>query len=233
MKLKGDIELFDSYLRNALDEVSRRTFEQRMEADEDFRRDFEDYQTAVNVIKAAAAGQHVRSLMTNDRGRVVGLPRFTFAIGLSIAASVVLLITFFLWPAGKPSPEELFEEHFLPYPNILASRSGSRGDLYTALEEYAIGNYAKAVALMKDVPLKSDTLYFYTGVSSLTLKNTGDAIAALEHVDENSVFHQQVNWYQGLAYLLQGEAEKAKRLLAKIGPSEYKYQEAQSILASL
>jgi hypothetical protein len=233
MNLRDDIELFDDYLHNALDKESRDAFEQRIKTDGNFKRDFEDYTIAVNVIKTAGAGQHIRTLMKNEPGKTVRLTRSRFTIGLSIAASVVLLIAFFLWSTAKSSGEKLFEKHFQPYPNILASRSGSEGRLHAALEQYSTGNYANAVALMKDVPVKSDTLYFYSGISSLYLKNTNDALTALAQVDENSVFHQQTNWYQGLAYLLQGETEMAKRSLAKIGPTQDKYQEAQSILSSL
>jgi hypothetical protein len=86
---------------------------------------------------------------------------------------------------------------------------------------------------MNEIPVKSDTLYFYSAVSSLHLRNTEAAITALDNIGENSVFHQQVKWYQGLAYLLQGEHEMARRSLVEIGPSEYKYQEAQAILTLL
>jgi hypothetical protein len=233
MNLRDDIELFDDYLGDALDGESRAAFEQRMKTDERFKRDFEDYTIAVNVVKTAAAGQHIRSLLATEPGKKTGLMRSRFAIGLSVAACVALLIAFFVWPFGKPSDQNLFEKHFRPYPNILASRSGLEGRLHASLEQYSTGNYAGAVALMNEIPVKSDTLYFYSAVSSLHLRNTEAAITALDNIGENSVFHQQVKWYQGLAYLLQGEHEMARRSLVEIGPSEYKYQEAQAILTLL
>jgi hypothetical protein len=231
MTLGNDIELFDDYLNNVLDQQARDAFEQKMAADENFRRSFEDYQAAVRVVKAAGAAQHIKSLMTAGQGKTVGLTR---NMGwLSIAASLVLLMVFFLWPFGKQSHEKLFNKYYQPYPNILALRSESASMMKAAMEQYSSGNYAKAIDLMKDIAVKSDTLHFYSGVSSLYHGNSNDAVLSLSKVGENSVFYPQVIWYQGLAYLCNNDHENAKRMFSRIRPSEYKYEEAQSILASL
>jgi hypothetical protein len=230
MKLADDIELFDDYLNGILDQASKDAFEHRLAVDSSFRSDFEDYKTAVNVIRAAGAGQHVRSIMNDDASRTF---RIRYAVRLSVAACLAFAIVFLLWPSDRASNERIFEKNFQPYPSIFASRSGGDSRLDAALEQYAIGDYAKAVELMKDVQVKNDTLYFYSAVANLYLKQSDDAITALSRIDENSVFHQQVTWYLGLAFLLHGERETARSTFAKIRPSEYKYQEAQSIVASL
>ncbi|MFZ6014441.1 MAG: hypothetical protein ACOYXT_29145 [Bacteroidota bacterium] len=229
MNHSDDIELFDNYLKGLLDKASLEAFEQRVATDSNFKRDLEDYIAAVKVIKTAGAGQHIRSVMAKNAKTV----RLRYITGLSIAASIAIVIAFIVWPSGEPSHEKLFDAYFQPYPSIATSRSASEDITGTVYEQYTTGNYTKAIELLKQVPVKSDTLYFYSGISSLCLKNTRDALEALNSVDENSVFYQQVAWYCGLAYLLAGERENAKRTLASIGPLEYKYKEAQSILASL
>ncbi|HLW09645.1 MAG TPA: hypothetical protein VKX35_04540 [Fermentimonas sp.] len=137
------------------------------------------------------------------------------------AASVLLLIiaTWVFW--GTPnssSTNELFTQYMEPYPNVITPKV--RGDVTTehrmqeAMALYDRQEYDKAanlmVAVYTDEP--SDPVAFYLAISYLMMNKPSEAIRLFNERTwrVGSVFSPTViHWYVGMAYLHQGEREKA------------------------
>ncbi len=163
---------------------------------------------------------------------------------LAVAASIALLIAFFQWfPRNSPSsPEQLFAQHFDAYPMVLNQRSAldtlAQAQLSNrAIQAYLQEDYQKAAATFQELQtLEEQPLYrFYEAVALLGLGKAEQSITLLEKVllQGDDLLVQQARWYLALAWLKQGQGEKAREILAGIKEGDYQWAAAQQVLTGL
>lgn len=142
----------------------------------------------------------------------------------AIAASVTLIIvTFFVFgPVEQPTPKQLFSENFEAYKNLVGPKRGLEEDVIARSEAYAaydLGDFSQAAMLLEGLVAESEDSdnklidQFYLGNAYLAIEEPNKAIKVLEVLAEDGRgLSTQAKWYLGLAYLLKGDVENAKKL---------------------
>jgi len=162
-----------------------------------------------------------------------------------IAASIGLLITiagtlYFIIDKSYTS-EELYSQYYEPfYPDIELRGEDSNEIVYSeAIEKYYCGEYAEAIRLFNSV-IQHDSqnaqAQIFLGNALMNEENLVDAIKVFEkiiHKDDN-IYVTYADWYLGLCYLKNEEAENARVLFEKIvEQNSYWKQQASDILREM
>jgi anti-sigma factor RsiW len=242
-------ENIERYLRGELSDAERRAFEAAMAQEEALQkevalhRELEDtfgdpeYQQLLGVLKEVDAG----TASPAEKGKKVRLLR-SRRWWMGIAATLLLLVAvtavLLLRSDRTPSTDELFAQHFSPYP-VDAFRTGE-GQPPEALRAYQAGRYAEAARLIEALPADSVTtlMTFYRGVALLADGQPTEAAPVFEKLlEENAlpILVQPSQWYLALAYLEEGAVEKARQRLEGIAEDEHHYrrEEAMELLGKL
>lgn len=155
----------------------------------------------------------------------------------AIAAGIALLVTAstLFWRSSQPIPSaELAQELFEPLPNVLAP--ALRGDaqaqnkLQLALDAYSQGHYAQAIQAFENLPdsLQSDQTAIYLASAFFAEGQNRKVIAMLEPAPQA----EASQWLLCLAYLAQGQVEKARSLAEQLqaNASPYYQERAAELL---
>ena len=132
------------------------------------------------------------------------------------AAAVILMAVAGFWWFDTPQNEQLYSEYFTPDPGLPTVMSTSDNyDFYDAMVDYKQGKYIMAIEKWETLQsnnVKNDTLDYFLGVAYLAYKNQKNAIPFLEKSTQNSDFPllNDAYYYLGLAYLKDGNIEKAR-----------------------
>ena len=154
-----------------------------------------------------------------------------------IAAGIALLVTALtvFWQSAQPiPPAELAQELFEPLPNVLAP--ALRGDaqaqskLQSALDAYSQGHYAQAIEAFENLPdsLQSGQTAVYLASAFFAEGQNEEVIAMLEPTPRE----EASQWLLCLAYLAQGQVEKARSLAEQLqaNASPYYQERAADLL---
>jgi tetratricopeptide (TPR) repeat protein len=142
-------------------------------------------------------------------------------IGLLIVAKFVL--------SPSVTAEDLYQEHFRPYPNVFeptvrgSAHAGARTEAFKAYEK---GDYSNAANLFTQLLQGGPDpgMLLLLGNCNLILGNTDDAIRNFIDLKAQSTeLTLQSNWFLGLAYLKNGDREKALLLLRELSVTESSY----------
>ncbi len=229
-----DITLVEKYFDEVLSNSERENFNLRMQTDENFKSLVDQEKVLINAVRLHGMQQDLRFLKTleetlSDNKTTkfdVGSRKWYYVAAAAVLALVVLAKVFYT-PA--PSPEELFEAYFKPYPNLFEptvrgeARISSRNEAFQAYEQ---GQYAKAVVLFNELlkVKKEPGILLLLGNSNLILGNIEEAknnlIALNSDFDELDI---QSKWFLSLCYLKSGDMEHARPILAELGNTEISY----------
>lgn len=147
---------------------------------------------------------------------------------LAIAAAVLLLFAagwFILQPGSSEfNAPAAYAANFEPYRNIAVQLTRSAENptaeelAYTAYED---GNWTEAEALLSSLPT-SDVNNFYLAQVHLKQEKFTPATQLLDPLGKNGTFalHYTAEWYLAMAYLGQGNEDKALSLLKQISESK-------------
>lgn len=163
---------------------------------------------------------------------------------LTVAGVLVLLslIAAYFFMRNQPETDQLFTEHFEPYPDVISSTERSEGDgssqLNEIMSEYEAKNYKKALQnfdkYLKNHPDKNQ-IRLYRGITHLKLGNKNDAIDDFEKVIvAGDKLGAQATWYLGLTYLKKGNQEQASVYFESLMKDNTQYaMDAEEILDKL
>jgi hypothetical protein len=154
---------------------------------------------------------------------------------ISIAAIFLILMFGFLYFNSENSSLELANQYaFAEIINHPGLTKGLLNDEQTEVDAIKLFNamqWNEASIKFESVAKPTDATLFYSAMSYFYNKNYSAAIALFQNKHlSNSVFNQEVNWYLGLAYLLNNQANEASIVLSKIQPNDWKYKEARKLL---
>ncbi len=170
----------------------------------------------------------------------------------AIAAALLLFLSaLFLFKALSPSSlstGDLVATHLEEIHKAPSNKMGSseeEANWAAAKKAYEAENYERAaMSLEKIVEGGTDkaVVYFYLGLSYLYQQNTdvNKAVSVFEEAAKDGDYKNESLWYMSLAYLKNGEPNKAKEVLKEIvnktskeAERTFKYEEAVELLKSL
>ncbi|MCO6490409.1 MAG: hypothetical protein J5I98_18485 [Phaeodactylibacter sp.] len=157
----------------------------------------------------------------------------------AIAASLALFIL--AWIVIQPSPgnaQELASAYLttseIYHGGALKGNAGNEEARTQAIRSFNAGEYAQAEQYFSGIGNKTEEDLFYSGMSSLYLKEYKGAIAKLESLaGSESRFQEEANWYLAIAYILDGDLATARELLSKMEPSGWNHDKARKLLEAL
>jgi tetratricopeptide (TPR) repeat protein len=230
-----DIDLIEAYLRGTLDGQALAAFQKRRQDDPEFDREVIDYSQIINQIRTTHEKNFITKVKRWDseienRQEAKVIPLRTI---FSIAASVLLvaLVGVYLLRNSQPDHEQLFQEYFQPYENVISERSGKNDSQQRGMELYDLKKYDEAIIQLKRAVIEDSdnpAIKCYLGIAYLAAGHLQEAKTLFEtmvHVD-NQLFRQVAEWNLALTYLnLDNEALLKKTLEGIVHQNDHQYRE--------
>ena len=246
----NDFDLIEKYFEYSLTPKEQVEFNDQLQNNEEFKKEFlfqKDLKKAISLNQREELKLDLQQFEKEFQEK--SNKGFLFNKWL-IAASVALLIGFGFWFAKDtyyPSNEQLFAQNFKPYRNIvqpIVRGENPKTIEHSAFVAYENKDYHKAINLFNSVNNPNEPyIQFYKAMSLLSLNKTDDAIQILLPVavekrssSSSKNFSEMANWYLALAYLKNGNSEKAlsQFLVVANHPSyTFKKEEAKKIIEYL
>ncbi|WP_457610082.1 tetratricopeptide repeat protein [Lutibacter sp.] len=239
--------VFDKYLTNELTQEALTSFEEKLQSDANFKQEFEIYKALNSSLSSKFENEEeekkLRDTLSNlgktylteekankKKGKVISLINYK---QLMVAASIALLIGFFIFKDGNPVYND-FSNHT---PLELVVRSENNTATMKAEEAFNSKNYKEAFKQLSILANKNpnDTeIQLYKGISLLELNEYAKAEAIFNKISSgNSSFSNTAKWYKALVFLKQGKLEKCKKVLKTIPESAEEYKQAKKLLRKL
>ena len=236
MKLdKYDIELIEKHIDGTLSNQESKDFLLREQESDEFREAVIFQRELLAMLEARQKSKLKKQLKKEfQQNKKIKSRLLTFVqktrTWYGIAASVLLIAaSFFIFRDQSINREEIYQQFFEPYPNILKSRSIAKDSI--GMGFYSLGRYKDAINSLLHVPA-NDTINFYLGVCYMSIKDNRSAILYLNKIHEPSIFMAQKRWYLGLAQM-ESQLDSAINTLEGVKVSEFKYKESQIILNTI
>ncbi len=239
--------VFDKYLTNELTQAALTSFEEKLQSDANFKQEFEIYKALNSSLSSKFENEEeekkLRDTLSNlgktylteekankKKGKVISLINYK---QLMVAASIALLIGFFIFKDGNPVYND-FSNHT---PLELVVRGENNTATTKAEEAFNSKNYKEAFKQLSILANKNpnDTeIQLYKGISLLELNEYAKAEAIFNKISSgNSSFSNTAKWYKALSFLKQGKLEKCKKALKTIPESAEEYKQAKKLLRKL
>ena len=221
--------LIDKYVQGTISEDERLVLEKLKLEDPDIQKEI-DLLSDLKIVTELEDKTDLKNLLKETeaklkQGETKVIPLFKKAKFWIAAASIVIVvaigITSLLNPFS-PSLDELYAENFEPYKNVVNPSVRSDEDIDAekqAFISYENGNYSEALTQFKALYEGTSKSYFllYQANCFMALSNTKQAIPLLEkHSTEDTPLAIRSKWYLSLAYLKEGNKEKARELLTEV-----------------
>jgi tetratricopeptide (TPR) repeat protein len=238
---------FESYLKNELTEIEKTTFEKKLQSDADFKQEFEIYKALETSLsskfKNEEGEQELRKTLTNlgnqfikeenvieKKTKVISLFNYK---KLLVAASIALLIGFFIFKNGNPVYSD-----FANHTNLEFTVRGDNNQAITKAEEaFNTKNYKTAFAQLTilEAEFPNDIeVQLYKGICLLEMDKFTQAETIFDNISAgNSAFSTKATWYKALSYLKQEQFEACKKTLKTIPESAEEYELAKKLLRKL
>jgi len=233
-----DIDEVRDYLQDKLSSQRKQEIDKMIASDPEYAREFTQQKELVESMTVFYRGKLKQKLKAEDQAK---RPKQVRSASISkrrwwaMAASVVLIaVSGYLLFFSDPSSQELFDEYYRPYYNVLTSgeRSGEKTEM-DAMSLYERGRYQEAITAFQEEikdPSSQTALVFYLGLSYLAADQPLKAIENIEKVISGpaSVLQEPAQWYLGLAYLKAEDIENAQRVFREIQNTSGSYQDQSS-----
>ena len=238
---------FENYLKNELTETERIAFETKLQSDADFKQEFEIYKaldtSLSSKFKNEASEQELRTTLTNlgnqfikeekltkKKSKVISLFNYK---KLLVAASIALLIGFFIFKNGNPVYSD-----FSNHSNLeLVVRGDSNETILKAQDAFNNKNYKTAFAQLTvlEAEFPNDIeIQLYKGICLLELNKFSQAETIFDTISSgNSAFSTKATWYKALSLLKQEQFDACKEVLKTIPESAEEYELAKKVLKKL
>lgn len=221
------LESVERYLNNSMDANERKTFEDRLKNDYEFKTQVEDIKTMLLGIETQSLKEKLDDFHkattpepSESANDVTKKKKALLNLGKFAAAAAIIIAFGSIWFFSSPPNKKLYAKYFKPDPGLPTTMSTTDNyDFYNAMVNYKRGNYALAIdkwqVLLAKNP-ENDTLNYFLGVAHLANKNEVEAIPFLERSvqsqDTFPLIHDAYH-YLGLAYLKDGNLTLAKKYL--------------------
>lgn len=212
--------LIEKYFEKLLSDDEKQLFEDALKNDEEFKTSFEfekNVKDGIHFMERDSLKKMLKGFEEKPQYKIIPF-RNWLLLG---AATVVMVISLWLFLRNQASSEELYLSYYQSYPNIVAPivrGENTQDEKQGAFEAYEEEKYQIAQTLFHQIFEKTKQEYalFYESQSYLASGETQKAIQLLESFDfsdEKYPFKTQKRWYLALGYLKLEEFEKAKQNL--------------------
>lgn len=168
-------------------------------------------------------------------------------LALAAAAAIALLLVARPWETVPATNYTALADPYLqaePFPNVIIRKGPvvESETLRTQMAEaYSKGQYATAITRGQQLlQLQQTDVWdlFYLSLSYLYLDQPEEAILYFDQAEELSRqtsgdFQQEIQWFRALAYVKNAQWDEARTQLMRIGPDDWQYGEAQTLLGRL
>ncbi|CAM3579078.1 tetratricopeptide repeat protein [Flavobacterium gelidilacus] len=233
---------FENYLNNEMTSEEKVDFENKLQNQESFKKQFELYKETTQFLEVKFSNdtidfkENLKSISkdhfsdTNKKkSKVISLQSKWFAIAATL---VVFVGVWFMNSGGNPTYSD-FNQH----ENANFTERGSViKDLKAAQEAFNDKNYEKAIPLFEKVleEYKRPEIEFYYGISLLEVNKTAQAEVVFNNLkDGKSVYNQKATWYLALTKLKVEDFEACKTYLKEISSDSEDFEKAQELLNEL
>ena len=167
---------------------------------------------------------------TKKKSKVISLFNYK---KLMVAASIALLIGFFIFKNGNPVYSD-----FANHTNLEFTVRGDNNQTITNAETaFNAKNYKTAFAQLTvlEAQFPNDIeIQLYKGICLLEMDKFSQAETIFETISKgNSAFLTKATWYKALSYLKQEHFEACKNTLKTIPESAEEYTQAKKLLRKL
>ncbi|NOR27945.1 MAG: hypothetical protein GQ540_05405 [Lutibacter sp.] len=236
---------FDKYLNNELSNLELITFEEQLNSDADFKQEFEIYKALETSLSSKYENEEKEKALRNTlsnlgskyikpenstkkKGEIISLLNYKQYM---VAASIALLIGFFLFNNGEPVYGDFSNHNSLE----LVVRSDNNETVIRAQEAFNSKNYKEALTYLTQLSNSNDIeIELYKGICYLELNSYADADIIFDEISNgNSAFKNNASWYKALSMLKQEQFEACKYVLQTIPESADEYKQAKKLLRKL
>ncbi len=244
---------FDKFLNNELTETEKTAFEERLNSDADLKQEFEIYKALETSLASKFENEetekelrntltHLGSKYINDKTetetktitktktKVISLFNYK---KLLVAASIALLIGFFIFKNGNPVYSDFSKHNSLE----LVVRGDNNEAITKAEEAFNTKNYKTAFAQLTilEEQLPNDIeIQLYKGICLIEMDQFSQAETIFNSISKgNSAFKYKATWYKALNLLKQENFEACKEVLKTIPESAEEFEQAKKLLKRL
>jgi len=238
---------FDKYLNNELSSSELTSFEEQLNLDADFKQEFEIYKALETSLSSKFGNEQeekeLRNTLSNlgskyikpenstkKKGKIISLLNYKQYM---VAASIALLIGFFLFNNGTPVYSDFSNHNSLE----LVVRSENSEAVIRAQEAFNSKNYEVALeqlTLLSATNKNDAEIKLYKGICFLELNNYAEADIIFDTVSSGkSAFVHTASWYKALSMLKQEQFEACKYVLQTIPENADEYKQAKKLLRKL
>lgn len=237
---------FDKFLNNELTETEKISFEERLNSDADFKQEFEIYKALETSLSSKfkneeeekelrntltqLGSRYIKEETVKKETKVISLKRYR---NLMVAASIALLIGFFIFKNGNPIYSDFSKHHSLE----LVVRGDNNEAITKAEEAFNTKNYKTAFAQLTilEEQLPNDVeIQLYKGICLIEMDQFSQAETIFNTISNgNSAFKNKATWYKALNLLKQEKFEACKEVLKTIPESSEEYEQVRKLLKKL
>ncbi|UMB59277.1 tetratricopeptide repeat protein [Lutibacter sp. A80] len=237
---------FENYLKNKLSQTEKVAFEAKLQSNADLKQEFKIYKALETSLSSKFENekgeQELRNTLTNlgnqfiktekakKESKVISLFNYK---KLLVAASIALLIGFFIFKNGNPAYSDFANHSNLEF----TVRGDNNTTIKTAETAFNTKNYTTAFAqltvLEKEFPNNVE-IQLYKAICLLELDKFSQAETIFEKISTgNSAYSTKATWYKALSLLKQEKFEACKSTLKTIPESAEEYEIAKKLLNKL
>lgn len=248
-----DTDTIHTYLKGRMDQETLQKFEEALLNNKELTDEVQwhkDFQDILLLAEKEDLQEHVQQLIEKEKNqdnsksnetKVVPLPSFWKANRRYLSIAALLAIVFaisFLFFSNESKP--LFAKH-LETPYFSSPENTRGGAKIDWIKAYQNRDYPQVVTLLQQLEQKSELSNeqkLYMGLAHLYQEDnhTTKAIQYLKAIQQKNptLYNSTCNWYISLAYLKDGQKEKAKEYLQEITAKQsWKHQEAKQLLEEI
>ena len=232
---------FENYLNNEMALEEKITFENQLQNDENFKKQFELYKETTQFLEVkfstetadfkenlkSVSENHFRN-STKKKSKVISLQSKWFAIA---AMLVVFIGIWYLNQGGNPS----YSDYNMHNEANFVERSDVNLDLKVAQDYFNSKEYKKASeSFAKIENLTNPEIQLYYAISLIEIGDYSKSNILLENISQgNSVYKEDAIWYLALSSLKQKKYNVTKKYLQQITEDSEKYSQVQKLLNDL
>lgn len=213
-------ERIHNYINNKLSEEDRKQVEDLLDADPEFKAEFDthiDVSEAFKISEANTLKEELKALDSTDHSNKTDTKNSRKYIYLAVAC-VFLLGFFFTFYNSTISGEKLYNSNFEIYPNTYqpVTRGTAVNSNSSAFVAYENGDFKTAEKGFKaQLETTSDAnLRFYYGLSLMNQSKLDDALEQFQTIkNQEHDYTEEALWYTALIYLEKEDFSKVKENL--------------------
>jgi tetratricopeptide (TPR) repeat protein len=248
-----DLNIIDQYLIGTLSELETIEFDHRLQSDDKFRGQFEQFKLIISGIQYSARIDAIAKIKQIENampkivktGKPKNLKLLNPYIYYAVAGCLFICLVFSLFYLNYKGKHEnnktLFSAYFEPYPNVAYPATRYVNDSLTIVQKafaaYDQKNYNEANEFFKAIPgyEKDPTISFYLAVTYMAINDCKNAEKFfLKLLNKNQAINDKVLWYLALSYLEENNTTKAAEYLQQLTVTQNIYTEnATKILKNI